>query len=486
MRHPPQYGSIYNSSRSPSPDPAQDPALCFQFVKKRKTSRKREPIVIVPPRSVLEKVAGHRAAELGSGREEPAGLAPPSSPGVVRDRASLSRSPSDQSSSPAYPTSPDSSGNSARSSGVAEEGREDAVRQLVQSADLRALVPGGRGEAQYLELPSRNCRVSPAELGVAPRPTTFQEVSPRPRSFRAPTPPPPPQGQGFPRTSAPPRSPVPRREVVRDNSPLVPPSHRSSLVIPPPAHSPSPRSPSPRPSPTRQMQSPGRSPRPRQFSPLCRQEGVGWGLPVSPPPLSPARSPARGELNSPPASPSLPHSLLATLARARRVVGRGSLSPSPAPSPQVAEWRRKVDRVRRQSQVSPLASPLASPMVGRSMGEHSSTQGAERLQLASPREGRRDGEEGRDGGGRRDNGREGGGRRDSGREGGGRREESRGGGRREEGRDGGGRREEGREGSEKREKTRRGRREGGRRGSRSSYVFIGSDGVVLARSENNF
>ena len=133
----------------------------------------------------------------------------------------------------------------------------------------------------------------------------------------------------------------------------------------------------------------------RQYSPLPRLEGVDWGLPKPPPRPSPRKSPQPYPPSSTPGSPSsFPKSLLATLARAKKVVGRGGQSPtlqtlpsdppsqqqtnsdtqrqsrarqrpdslaSQSPSPKVTEWRQKVERVRRQSQTSPLASPLSSP-----------------------------------------------------------------------------------------------------------------------------
>ena len=131
----------------------------------------------------------------------------------------------------------------------------------------------------------------------------------------------------------------------------------------------------------------------RQYSPLPRLEGVDWGLPKPPPRPSPRKSPQPHPPSSTPGSPSFPKSLLATLARAKKVVGRGGQSPnwqtppsdlpnqetnvdtrrqsrsqqrpdclaSQSPSPKVTEWRQKVERVRRQSQTSPLASPFSSP-----------------------------------------------------------------------------------------------------------------------------
>ena len=132
----------------------------------------------------------------------------------------------------------------------------------------------------------------------------------------------------------------------------------------------------------------------RQYSPLPRLEGVDWGVPKPPPRPSPRKSPQPHLASSPPGSPSFPKSLLATLAIAKKVVGRGGQAPSSqiippdppptqptnidtqrqsrprqrpdslasqSPSPKVTEWRQKVERVRRQSQTSPLASPLSSP-----------------------------------------------------------------------------------------------------------------------------
>ena len=135
----------------------------------------------------------------------------------------------------------------------------------------------------------------------------------------------------------------------------------------------------------------------RQYSPLPRLEGVDWGLPKPPPRPSPRKSPQPNPPPSTPGSPSFPQSLLATLARAKKVVGRGGQTPNPAPlpaepplqatsnetrrqsrsrqrpdslayasqspsqSPKVTEWRQKVEIVRRQSHTSPLASPLSSP-----------------------------------------------------------------------------------------------------------------------------
>ena len=150
----------------------------------------------------------------------------------------------------------------------------------------------------------------------------------------------------------------------------------------------------------------------RQYSPLPRLEGVDWGLPKPPPRPSPRKSPQPP--SSTPGSPSsFPKSLLATLARAKKVVGRGGQSPtlqtlpsdppsqqqtnsdtqrqsrsrqrpeslaSQSPSPKVTEWRQKVERVRRQSQTSPLASPLSSPFASPLTSPRQSHSGARQSQ----------------------------------------------------------------------------------------------------------
>lgn len=97
------YGSIYTDSRSVSPEEEeQDPTLCFQFARKKAPGkRRRSPIVIVPHRNVLEKVASHQR----EGREGVDALHAPSQPGdcqeQVASRASFQLSLHPSSPSPA-------------------------------------------------------------------------------------------------------------------------------------------------------------------------------------------------------------------------------------------------------------------------------------------------------------------------------------------------------------------------------------------------
>ena len=289
---------------------------------------------------------------------------------------------------------------------------------------------GGRGEVSIseLDLPSRNCRLQtspiPSNLGSpslsssSPRPPVrlggaspggFSGVSRRP-----PTPPPPPlltvahanPVQQRPSLSS---SPLKRQDALANSYPdQHAPLHSHDRVkdfnasetkssvssnrdfkthVPNSSESQGPRD--------CRAESPLSVPclKQRQYSPLPRLEGVDWGLPKPPPRPSPRKSPQPHPPSSTPGSPSFPKSLLATLARAKKVVGRGGQSPnwqtpppdllsqetnidtrrqsrsqqrpdclaSQSPSPKVTEWRQKVERVRRQSQTSPLASPFSSP-----------------------------------------------------------------------------------------------------------------------------
>ena len=289
---------------------------------------------------------------------------------------------------------------------------------------------GGRGEVSIseLDLPSRNCRLqtspipsnfgSPSLSSSSPRPPVrlggaspggFSGVSRRP-----PTPPPPPlltvahanPVQQRPSLSS---SPLKRQDALANSYPdQHAPLHSHDRVkdfnasetkssgysnrdfkthVPNSSESQGPRD--------CRAESPLSVPclKQRQYSPLPRLEGVDWGLPKPPPRPSPRKSPQPHPPSSTPGSPSFPKSLLATLARAKKVVGRGGQSPnwqtpppdlpsqetnidtrrqsrsqqrpdcpaSQSPSPKVTEWRQKVERVRRQSQTSPLASPFSSP-----------------------------------------------------------------------------------------------------------------------------
>lgn len=374
--------------------------------------------MIVPHRNVLEKVASHQRSERGVRVSPP--CTPPASPGIVRSRSPAEQAPSSasvpqvrlqQSASPARAATNPSS-------------IQDSL-YLVSTPDQ-----GGRGEvsnssSQLELLPSRNCRLQssppPSNLGSpclsssSPRPPArlggaspggLSGVSPRP-----PTPPPPPlltAGHASPVQQRPSLAspPFKRQDALANsyqnqhapNHPLdrvkdFPASETKSsgnrdfkTHVPNSSESQGPRD--------CRAESPLSVPclKQRQYSPLPRLEGVDWGLPKPPPRPSPRKSPQPP--SSTPGSPSFPKSLLATLARAKKVVGRGGQSPnlqtppsdvlshqtnvdtrrpsrsqqrpdsliaSQSPSPKVTEWRQKVERVRRQSQTSPLASPLSSP-----------------------------------------------------------------------------------------------------------------------------
>jgi len=379
--------------------------------------------VIVPHRNVLEKVASHQRSGRGVRVSPP--CTPPASPGIVRSRSPAERAPSSasiphvrlqQSASPA-------------SAATSPSSIQDSL-YLVSSPDQ-----GGRGEvssssSQLELLPSRNCRLqtspAPSNLGSpclyssSPRPPArlggaspggLSGVSPRP-----PTPPPPPfltHAHASPvHKQRPSLSSLPlKRQDALANSfpdqhaPLHPldcmkdfhASETKSSATPNrdfKTHVPNSSESQQRPWDCR-AESPLSVPclKQRQYSPLPRLEGVDWGLPKAPPRPSPRKSPQPYPPSSTPGSPSFPRSLLATLARAKQVVGRGGQSPnlqnppsdlpsqqtnidtrrqpdsqqrpdslaSQSPSPKVTEWRQRVERVRRQSQTSPLASPLSSP-----------------------------------------------------------------------------------------------------------------------------
>jgi len=78
---PTQYGSIYDNSRSPSPE--QKETLCFQF--RRKDNKKtRTPVISRKSKTVLEKVPNFKATDTYPPSPGPSISTPPASPGRVR------------------------------------------------------------------------------------------------------------------------------------------------------------------------------------------------------------------------------------------------------------------------------------------------------------------------------------------------------------------------------------------------------------------
>ena len=152
---PTQYSSIYDNSRSPSPE--QEETLCFHFKKKTK-KKPKTPIVLRKPRNVLEKVPNFKSPDSQPPSPTPSIQTPPASPGQIRVMKRPSQTSSTVSSGYPYPD------NTSMSTITSVQGTAEADASLTKLPDVVANSPIGRTNKNNTKIVTETSQLTPAPL----------------------------------------------------------------------------------------------------------------------------------------------------------------------------------------------------------------------------------------------------------------------------------------------------------------------------------